>query len=162
MSAENAGRRVEELLAEARAGGDPRTAVLAEELTGCLVRLYGEGLARIVAALGPERVAELCADPLVESLLLVHDLHPLDGETRLRRAVERAGAYARIRRLEIDGAGVAHLDLEIPPGCGGTREALRAEIETAVHAAAPELSGVEITMAVAPPLLQVSMRPGLD
>ena len=33
----------------------------------------------------------LAADPLVESLLLVHDLHPLDADARIRRALEQVG-----------------------------------------------------------------------
>ena len=61
---------------------------------GCLVELYGAGLATIVAILGADRDAgprlldALAADPLVESLLLVHDLHPLDADARIRRALE--------------------------------------------------------------------------
>src|SRR5262249_30146290 len=89
--ARQAAERVEELLAQLRGSPDPTAGPIAEELVGCLVRLYGAGLARIVAMLGREGGRDLCADPLVESLLLVHDLHPLDADSRIRRAVDRMG-----------------------------------------------------------------------
>ncbi|MEU4422565.1 hypothetical protein AB0F81_18195 [Actinoplanes sp. NPDC024001] len=159
--AQVAAARVEELLAGLRASPDPRAATAAEELTGCLVQLYGEGLARIVERLGPERTAGLCADPLVESLLLVHDLHPQDTGTRVRRAVERFPAYVEGFTAEVDAAGVAHLSLTAGPACGSSRDALKTEVAEAVRAAAPELTGLRVRVSAAPPLLRISMRPGL-
>src|SRR5437588_11647544 len=88
--AQAAGERVEALLAELRAHAGPQVAGVAEELVSCLVELYGAGLAQIVSILGEDAEEEgpgsrllgrLTADPLVESLLLVHDLHPLDTST---------------------------------------------------------------------------------
>jgi len=91
--AQAAGERVEALLAELRSQAGPQVAAAAEELVGSLVELYGAGLARITEILGedesgPKLMDKLVADPLVESLLLVHDLHPLDTSARVRRAVE--------------------------------------------------------------------------
>ena len=99
-----AGERVEALLAELRTRAGPQAGDVAEELVGCLVELYGAGLAAIVATLGadpdagPRLLAALAGDPLVESLLLVHDLHPLDADTRIERALERVRAAARRAR----------------------------------------------------------------
>src|SRR5260370_7756643 len=92
--AQAAGERVEALLAELGSHAGPQVAATAEELVACLVELYGAGLAQIVAILaageeGPRLLDKLVADPLVESLLLAHDLHPLDTSTRIRRAVEQ-------------------------------------------------------------------------
>src|SRR6516162_944166 len=92
-----AGERVEALLAELRSHAGPQVAQVAEELVSCLVELYGAGLAEIVRILsedegdgsGPRLLARLAADPLVESLLLVHDLHPVDAGTRIQRAIGR-------------------------------------------------------------------------
>src|SRR5205814_2312168 len=81
---EAVGERVEGLLAELRAQAGEQAAATAEELVSCLVELYGAGLAKITEIAGqdgPELMAKLVADPLVESLLLVHDLHPLDTST---------------------------------------------------------------------------------
>src|SRR5947209_784769 len=101
--AEAAGERVEALLSELRSQAGPQVAATAEELVGCLVELYGAGLARITEIVGedesgPKLMDKLVADPLVESLLLVHDLHPLDTSARVRRAVERCSpSSARTR-----------------------------------------------------------------
>ena len=151
------GRRVDELLAAAAAHPDPQVGALAEELTGDLVRLYGAGLAAIAERVGPEHLAELCADPLIESLLLVHDLHPLDPAARIRRAL--AARREHVDVLEVDPAGRVRLRLSDPPRCGSAQLGVRAEIEAAVRDAAPEASEVEIEIAAPPrPLLQISSR----
>ena len=150
--AREAGARVEALLAELRARSGPEAADVAEDLVTCLVRLYGAGLETIFAAIGDDTrlQALLIADPLVESLLLVHDLHPLDPAARVRRALGRLGVGTEF--LGIDDAGVAHVRLG--KGCGSTTEA----VERAVTDAAPEIAGVEFAPREAP-LLQITHRP---
>src|SRR5689334_9849913 len=120
---EATGERVEALLAELRSQAGPQVAATAEELVSCLVELYGAGLARITEIVGkdegsgPELMDKLVADPLVESLLLIHDLHPLDTSARVRRAVEEVlpqlGSHAgNVEYLGLDEAGVPRLRLE--------------------------------------------------
>ena len=161
LDAHEAADRVERLLAQLRSGRDPGAAVVAEELVRCLVRLYGTALERI-AEIGGERLRhQLCADPLVESLLLVHDLHPLDADTRVRRALDRIRHHTGELRYDgIDAGGVARLRL--PDGGHGCRSSLRRTIESAVREAAPDLTGVVVEAeAAALPLLQITPRPGL-
>ena len=150
--AQRAGERVEALLAELRARSGPEAADVAEELVTCLVRLYGAGLAAIMATIGDESrlTALLIADPLVESLLLVHDLHPLDTAARIRRALGRLGTGAEF--LGVDDTGVAHVRLA--SGCGSTA----AVVEQAIAEAAPETAGVRIAPREQP-LLQITRRP---
>jgi Fe-S cluster biogenesis protein NfuA len=155
-AAQLAAERVDRLLAQLSAA-DPRSAAVAEELTCCLVQLYGAGLARIVDMIGDERSAELCTDPLVESLLLVHDLHPLDADTRIRRALRVYPGELEYRG--IDATGVVRLCLT-GGGCGSVRRAAVDRIEAIVRQAAPEVAGVEVDSPPPPlPLLQVSRRP---
>jgi Fe-S cluster biogenesis protein NfuA len=167
--AQAAGERVEALLAELRSQAGPQVAATAEELVGCLVELYGAGLARITEILGedesgPKLMDKLVADPLVESLLLVHDLHPIDTSTRVRRAVEEVlpqlGSHAgNVEYLGLDEAGVLRLRLE-QSGCSA--DTVRDLIEKAVAGAAPEAAGVAIEMAqppAEPTLLQITRRP---
>ena len=167
--AQAAGERVEALLAELRSQAGPRVAATAEELVSCLVELYGAGLATITEILGadeagPRLMDKLVADPLVESLLIVHDLHPLDTSTRVRRAVEEVlpqlGSHAGdVEYLGLDEAGVLRLRLE-QGGCSA--ESARDLIEKAVAAAAPEAAGVGVELVEPPselPLLQITRRP---
>jgi hypothetical protein len=154
VTARSVGDRVDGLLEQLRAGPDPRAATVAEELARCLVQWYGAGLERIADIVGQQQLHELAADPLVESLLLVHDLHPLDVDTRVRRAL---GAFAGVQHDRVDGDGTAHVRLT---GSGhGCRSSVRAAIEAAIQDAAPEVTGV-LVGAAPPPLLQISLRPG--
>ncbi|HEV2243233.1 MAG TPA: hypothetical protein VGR98_19470, partial [Streptosporangiaceae bacterium] len=96
---------------------------------------YGDGLGRIVAVLAGEGAAgaavldRLTSDPLVESLLLLHDLHPLDVDARVQRALDRvrpylgshAGGARRARRLPRPGAVVARDPLRPSRGRRGER-----------------------------------------
>jgi Fe-S cluster biogenesis protein NfuA len=174
QGAQAAGERVEKLLAELRSHGGPQVAATAEELVGCLVDLYGAGLAEIVRIVGEDAEAgarlldALAADPLVESLLLVHDLHPVEIGTRVGRALEavmpRLGSHAgHAEFLGVDDQGVIRLRLERGGhGCNSTATAYTTAIEQAVADAAPEAAGVDIEVVEVPaelPLLQIGRRP---
>jgi Fe-S cluster biogenesis protein NfuA len=171
--AQKAGERVEALLAELGSQASPEVAATAEELVSCLVELYGAGLAEIVRIIGedaddgPRLMAKLAADPLVESLLLLHDLHPLPVADRVRRAIEavmpQLGPHAG--QVEFDGvdeAGVIHLRLERSGhGCQSSGPATAA-IEQAVAEAAPDAAGVDVDVVTAAPelpLLQITRHP---
>jgi hypothetical protein len=146
-----AGEQVETLLAELRRQAGTQAADVAEELVTCLVRLYGAGLAAIMSAIGDDSrlQALLIGDPLVESLLLVHDLHPLDTGARIKRALGRLGPGAEF--LGVDDRGVVLVRLA--SGCGSTA----AIVEQAIADAAPETTGVELAPRD-PPLLQIGRR----
>src|ERR1700730_10585711 len=136
LDARETGTRVEALLAELRFGSGPEAATIAEELITCLVGLYGTGLETIMRTTGddPRLQALLIADPLVESLLLVHDLHPLDANTRIRRALGRLGPGTELLGIDEDGV----VEVKLASSCGSTMVA----VEQAIAAAAPETTGV--------------------
>ena len=169
--------RVEELLAALKGGGFGAAASAAEELVGLLVGLYGDGLARVMTVLAEEgpagaaMIAKLADDPLVEGLLLLHDLHPLDVDARIQRALDRVRPYlgSHAGGVEYLGVfdGVARLKLEGScHGCPSSTVTVRLAITGAVQDAAPEVSEVVVEgMTTAPPaepkLLQIGRRPDL-
>jgi Fe-S cluster biogenesis protein NfuA/nitrite reductase/ring-hydroxylating ferredoxin subunit len=171
-----AGERVEGLIGELRSQPDPRVAEVAEELVRTLVDLYGEGLAHVMnvahsAADGGEPsglVEQLVDDPLVASLLLVHDLHPVDVDTRIQRALDDVRPYlgshaGGVEYLGVDDDGVVHLKLEGScHGCPSSTVTVRLAIEKAIEEAAPETVRVEVAGVVAEPaapaLLQIGRR----
>jgi len=174
--AEQAGERVEALLAELASHAGPQVAATAEELVSCLVELYGAGLGEIVriigedAEAGPRLMAALVADPLVESLLLLHDLHPVDVGTRVRQALDAVGPKlgphaGQVEFLGVDDRGVIQLRLERSGhGCQSSSAAVQAAIEQSVAAAAAEAAGVQIdvvTAAAELPLLQITRPPAV-
>jgi Fe-S cluster biogenesis protein NfuA len=170
-----AGDRIEEILGLLRSG-DAAAAAAAEELVGLLVGLYGDGLGHIVAALadagpaGTGLLARLTEDPLVESLLLLHDLHPLDVDTRIQRALDQVRPYlgshaGGVEYIGVTADGVARLRLEGScHGCPSSTVTVRLAITGAVKDAAPEVSEVAVEGMTDPPpaapvLLQIGARP---
>jgi len=166
--------RVEELLDALKAGGFGGAAPAAEELVGLLVGLYGDGLTQIVTILaesgrdGAAMLARLADDPLVDSLLLLHGLHPLDVDARIQRALDRVRPYlgSHAGGVEYLGVaeGVARLKLEGScSGCPSSTVTVQLAIEGAVLDAAPEVTSVVVEgMTPAPPaptLLQIGRRP---
>lgn len=148
------GDRVEELLGTLRSEATRDTA---EELVRLLMALYGEGLARVLAILrdhDPAAVALISEDALVEDLLLLHDLHPLDTPGRIARALERLDPPGPVEYLGMDD-GVVRVRLT----AGGCRSAAVRMIEQAVLEAAPEVTRVEVVTAAPPALLQIGMGP---
>ena len=170
------GARVEELLAALRSGTARDAGPAAEELVRLLVGLYGDGLSHIVAVLreqgepGVAMLHKLAEDPLAESLLLLHDLHPLDVDVRIQRALDRVRPYlgSHAGGVEYLGVvdGVARLRLEGScHGCPSSTATVQLAIEGAVQDAAPEVTDVVVegmTAAPGPQLLQIGRRPGAD
>jgi Fe-S cluster biogenesis protein NfuA len=143
--------RIEGLLEQIE--GDPR----ASEVVQAVVELYGEALARFVAGADP------AADELLSHLLLVHDLHPVDVETRVRQALEDVRPYlgshgGDVELLGVEG-GAARVRLGgTCNGCPSSTVTLRNAIEEAILRAAPELERVEAEGVAEPPpaLVQIT------
>jgi Fe-S cluster biogenesis protein NfuA/nitrite reductase/ring-hydroxylating ferredoxin subunit len=167
-----AGERVDELLAALRSGtGDP--GAVADELVTVLVGLYGDGLARITEILaaqgeaGQAMLMKLTEDDLVESLLLLHDVHPLDTDTRVQRALDEVRPYLGSHAGGViylgvtDGVARLRLDGNCN-GCPSSTVTVQLAIEGAVLNAAPEVTEVMVEGVTAPPepkLLQIGKRP---
>jgi Fe-S cluster biogenesis protein NfuA len=149
--------RVETLLDEVE-GLPQRDKAL--EVVEALVQLYGEGLARIAAAADGD-LARFADDELVAHLLLLHDLHPVPAEERVRRAVADVGGDSEL--IAIDD-GVVLLRPRAG-GCavGSTAATKRQAIEAAIERAAPDVDRVEFVDMPEPvlvlPQVQVQ-RPG--
>ncbi|HEX8855822.1 MAG TPA: hypothetical protein VF752_09485 [Thermoleophilaceae bacterium] len=128
--------RIEELLDQVDAIADPHDRETAGEIVQALLDLYGEGLRRILMRADPKALAD---DDLVSHLLLLHGLHPVPPDARVRAAFSALGANAgRVELVRIDELGVARVRLH------GRDATLEIEAEQAVRTAAPDLEGMQV------------------
>ena len=87
-------QRVEALVETVQRTADPSVRAATQELIETILDLHGAGLDRIleivtgVADNGEAMLDRFSRDELVASLLMLHGLHPVDFETRVRKAVE--------------------------------------------------------------------------
>jgi Fe-S cluster biogenesis protein NfuA len=155
MAAEELTERIQRLSAELERLADPQARRLAEGLAAAVLELHGEGLERLLAALDDEARARLAADELVGSLLLIHDLHPVPVEERVRGALEQVRPYMESHGgdVELLGVedGVARLRLVGScDGCAASSSTLELAVERAIRETAPDVLGMEVEGAVAP------------
>jgi Fe-S cluster biogenesis protein NfuA len=151
--------RVEALLDDVEQLPDADARQTATALVQALVELYGEGLARVVAQVAERDDGTLAAafagDELVAHLLLLHGLHPVPLEARVRGALEEMRPYldqhgGDVALLGIED-GVVHLELEGScSGCPSSAVTLRHGIEAAIHRAAPDVVDIQARDAPAP------------
>jgi Fe-S cluster biogenesis protein NfuA/nitrite reductase/ring-hydroxylating ferredoxin subunit len=156
--------RIEGLLEEIESLGDPVAAGKATDTVQALLELYGEGLGRILGRLSEADARAVAADELVGHLLVVHGLHPVDVEVRVRDALDGVRPYlgshgGDVELLGVDD-GVARVRLEGScQGCPSSTVTLKLAIEEAILKAAPEVERVEAEGATeespGPALLQI-------
>ena len=148
-------RRVQELDERLEAVGDSVAREAADELVGTVMDLYGEGLERIFGALADGGSATLAVreqlvnDPVVAGLLLIHGLHPVGLEERVRAALESVRPYLQSHSGDVDllglDEGVVRLRLQGScDGCPSSASTLELAIEQALEEAAPDLAGIEV------------------
>jgi Fe-S cluster biogenesis protein NfuA/nitrite reductase/ring-hydroxylating ferredoxin subunit len=140
--------RVEARLAEVEGLRDRAAADAALETVQAVLELYGSGLERILERLGPLQVTALATDELVAHLLLLHGLHPVPVEERVREALDGVRPYLGSHGggVELVGVagGVATVRLQgTCEGCPASAMTLKLAIEEAVLKAAPDVERVE-------------------
>lgn len=142
------------------------------ELVQALLDLYGEGLARIVGHVaardGDGALAQAFAgDELVSHLLLLHGLHPVPLEARVRGALDEVRPYLESHGGDVELLGVEEGVVRLAmrgscDGCASSAATLKLAIEDAIQRSAPDVDAVVADGAVAPaaapaPLLQIEL-----
>jgi Fe-S cluster biogenesis protein NfuA/nitrite reductase/ring-hydroxylating ferredoxin subunit len=163
--------RVEGLLEELEGLPDLGARQTATAVVEALLDLYGEGLERVVDVVAEHdsdgtMAGALSRDELVSHLLLLHGLHPVPVEERVRGALEGVRPYleshgGNVELLGVD-EGVVRLRLEGScSGCPSSAMTLKLAIEKAIHEAAPDVAEVMADGAAAEPerpqLLQIEV-----
>jgi Fe-S cluster biogenesis protein NfuA len=141
--------RVEKLAARLESAGDPETRTTALDLVQSVVELHGAALQRLVDSLartpaGQQVLSEALENDLVSSMLLLHNLHPDDLETRVLRGIEKARPYLKSHGGDVELAairdGIVHLRLHGTCGsCPSSSVTLKNAVEDALFEVAPDI-----------------------
>lgn len=149
------GRRLQELIEQMQTQPNPSARALLQECLQSLLAFYGEGLSRMLDQIhaagseGKKILDRLLKDPAISGLLLIHGLHPVPLETRLRGALEKVRPYMQshggnIELLSLEN-DVAQIRLEgTCKSCPSSAVTLELAVRRAVEEACPDLAGFEV------------------
>jgi Fe-S cluster biogenesis protein NfuA len=132
----------------------PTERARASALVQTVLDFHGAALARLLELLRQEGDAGLAVvekasrDGLVRNLLLLHGLHPADLETRTREALARLEPFLRSQGAEVELVAIADDAVRLclqqkGSGYPASEQTLRAAIEEAIGADAPDVGLVE-------------------
>jgi Fe-S cluster biogenesis protein NfuA len=147
-------QKIEGLIGQIRSAADPEIRTAALDLAQILMDFHAAGIDRMMEISsnagdeGWQIIDEFGRDELVSHMLLLHGLHPLDLDTRVRDALERVRPYLQshggnVELIEID-RGIVRLNLTGScNGCPSSSLTLKTAIETAIYENAPDVVSVE-------------------
>jgi Fe-S cluster biogenesis protein NfuA len=146
--------RIETLIQEIERFPDAGARAHTREIVQSLLDLHGAGLERILehlAAAGNQGLAlidSLARDELVESLLLLYGLHPLDIEIRVRQALDQVRPYLRSHAGNVEllalAGGVVRLRLLRNSWGSASAQTLQRAVEEAIYRKAPDVTAIEV------------------
>ena len=145
---------VDGLIAKIRASTDPETSHAALELVQTIMEFHARGIDRMMEIVsergdvGWAVIEDFGRDPLVSNLLLLHNLHPLDTDTRVRDALEKVRPYLHSHGGDVQLVGDAGQTVRLRMvgscnGCPSSSLTLKNLVEKSIFEAAPEVSSIE-------------------
>ncbi len=149
-------QRLEALIGRVDALEDEAARRPAIEAIQALLHLHGDGLARTLELAGEPLAGRLADDELLGGLLLLHGLHPVPQEERVRQALDRVRPYlgshgGGVELLAIED-GVVRLRLDgTCHGCPSSAQTLKYAIEQAIMESAPDVAEIAVEGVSQPP-----------
>jgi len=146
-------QKIDTLVAQIRGAPDSEIRKAALELVQTLLEFHAVGIDRMMEITssggdqGWQIIDEFGRDETVGSMLLLHGLHPLDLDTRVRDALERVRPYLQshggnVELVEIVD-GVVRLKLTgTCNGCASSTLTLTTAIEKAIYETAPDVTSI--------------------
>jgi hypothetical protein len=142
-------RRVEALLAVLERQAAPAAHAAAQELVQTLLAFHRDGLIRLIEAIrrlpsGDTFLTDAAQDDLIGGLLLLHGLHPVEAESRIRAALQRVEPTLRVSGAAVELLGVAcgSVSLRLRVASPDAVAALQAFVEDVVSDAAPDVTAI--------------------
>jgi hypothetical protein len=142
--------KIEDLVRQAESIADPSARNITIDLLRAVLDFHAAGLERALdlifqsGAAGETMIERIANDDLVSSMLLLHDLHPDDLETRVNRAVQKLQEMFFSLGVKLSLAGIepgtVRLNFESQRTWSGAP--VKSSIEKAIFQAAPEVTSV--------------------
>jgi Fe-S cluster biogenesis protein NfuA/nitrite reductase/ring-hydroxylating ferredoxin subunit len=149
-------QHIQELIEEIDSLPNIEARELMQECMQEVLSFYGHGLERILKIISNGNTSaakdiynSLIDDSFVSSLLLIHDLHPLDLKTRLYQALDKVKPYmdshgGSVEIVSLEN-GVAKLKLSGScKSCPSSSSTLELGIKQAIEENCPDLLGLEV------------------
>lgn len=149
-------QQIEALIARIEEVADPATRAAVSEVIQAILAFHGAGIERMLefaweaGAVGEALIHEQFAgDSLVGALMLLHGLHPLDLETRVRQALDAVRPELRAHNgdVELVTVDASVVRLRLLGSCQGyslEATSLKAQIEAQIYEHAPDLVALDI------------------
>jgi len=148
--------RIESLIEQMKTAADLETRAASLELVQTMMEFHNAGMDRMMdiiadnGAAGETILDNFAQDPLISSMLLLHDLHPVDLETRVASALETVRPYlhshgGNVELVEVDDRVVR---VRLVGSCcsrPSSEITMKSAIERAIHDAAPDVIAIETT-----------------
>ena len=147
-------QKIDGLVARIRGGADPELRDAALDLVQTVMEFHSAGIDRMMeiasesGETGWRIIEDFGRDELVANMLLLHGLHPVDLQTRVREALQKVLPYlishgGNVELVEV-ADGVVRLRLiGSCNGCPSSSLTLKTAIEKAIFEAAPDVTFVE-------------------
>jgi Fe-S cluster biogenesis protein NfuA len=146
--------KIEKLVARIGALSEGEIRAAAMELLQAVMEFHAAGLDRMMEIASDSGdpgwviIDEFGRDPLVSSLLLLHGLHPVDLDTRVRNALDRVRPYLQSHGgdVELIAVGESTVRLKLIGSCNGCPSSsltLKTAIEKSILEAAPDITSIE-------------------
>jgi Fe-S cluster biogenesis protein NfuA len=159
---------IEDLVREIEGLPDPAARAACTHLVQTLMEFHGSGIERILEVVhrsgevGQQIIDDLGDDDLASSLLLLHDLHPLDLPSRVLRALEKTRPYLQshggnVELVGVTGSGAVTIRLVGScHSCPSSAVTLQSTVEQAIYAAAPDVTAIHVEAGAAVPAASTS------
>lgn len=148
-------KKLHALIQELEADADPATLARMRMIVQTLMDFHGQAASQMLERIhdskrsGDALIDELAEDQLISSLLLLYNLHPLDIEMRVAKAMEKVRPYlhshgGNVELIEL-ADGIVRLRLQGScHGCPSSTMTLRQTIEAAIYEMAPDVVGIQV------------------
>ena len=147
-------QKIDGLIAQIRSGTDPRLRDAALDLMQTVMEFHSAGIDRMMeiasesGETGWRIIDDFGRDELVANMLLLHGLHPVDLESRVKEALQKVLPYlhshgGNVELLEVDGGVVRLRLIGSCNGCPSSSLTLKNAIKKAIAEAAPDVTSVE-------------------